>query len=99
MSRTYRSITSGDYDFPREYRGEDHWWYRAERKSREELDLPKLNGVKLAFYNKRDRKPYYKPPRWFKKMKEQMFRARVKAALISGRPFPVYSHDNAWDWN
>lgn len=47
----------------------------------------------------RDKKPYSKPPKWFKKQRRQRERARAKQEIRQGRePGPV-PHSDAWDWN
>lgn len=47
----------------------------------------------------RDLKPYFKPPKWFKKQRRQKERARAKQDLRQGfEPDPV-PHSDEWDWN
>lgn len=47
----------------------------------------------------RDKKPWFKPPKWFKKQRRQKERSRARQALRQGfEPEPVPKSDE-WDWN
>lgn len=46
----------------------------------------------------RDRKPWFKPPRWFKVAKERMLRAKAKDALRNGREPEKMKQGNVWEW-
>jgi len=50
--------------------------------------------------NGRDHKRWDKPPRWFKQMKRQLERARVKHAIRNGRfeNIPRFRKSDQWDW-
>ena len=51
----------------------------------------------------RDRKKWYKPPSWFKRMRRQARRAQEHQALPKvvreDGEMPVFKHDDQWDWN
>lgn len=46
----------------------------------------------------RDRKPWFKPPRWFKAMRERIRRAKAKDALRNGREPERVRQRNVWEW-
>ena len=37
-------------------------------------------------------------PKWFRKLLERQYRARVKRALKSNKPLPVRKRNADWDW-
>lgn len=51
----------------------------------------------------RDKKPFYKPDKSFKKVRRQKERAQVKDALrhidIDSHTMPVIRKNDQWDWN
>ncbi len=47
----------------------------------------------------RHRKPYWKPPKYFKKIRMQRFRAQERMALIKGKEFPLDRKVDIWVWN
>ena len=47
----------------------------------------------------RDKKKWYKSPKWFKKMRNKIRRAKEKDALVKEKELPKFKHDNDWDWN
>lgn len=64
--------------------------------------------VGVSFYRKvvkaSDHKPWYKPPKWFKKQERQQFRAQSKQALhrhvYKGKDFipPINRKSDQWNW-
>lgn len=60
---------------------------------------------KYDFYTKRnrkrDRKPWGKSPKWYKQMREQARRAKVREAMANYRydNIPRFRHDNDWNWS
>ena len=115
MSKTYRNITyrwrepnywSNEiecYGFAN-VKGE-YWQWRKEVGNQQPDPwyftkcLPKLKGVKLKHFNKRDKKPYHKPNKIFKQIREAKFRAKCKMALIEGNDFPPYIKTDIWEWD
>ena len=47
----------------------------------------------------RDKKKKYKPPKWYKKMKNKRRKAKVKDAIIKGKEIPNFKHTDTWEWN
>jgi len=47
----------------------------------------------------RDRKKWFKSPKWFKKLRNKRRRAKISAAIRQGKEPPTFKHDNDWDWN
>lgn len=51
-----------------------------------------------------DHKQWFKPPKWFKRQRQQRFRAQVKQALhkhvYKGKPFtpPINKKTDQWEW-
>ena len=59
-------------------------------------------GWKGSYYldrNGRDRKPWDKPPKWFKQQKRRAERARAKQALRSGKDIPIVPKNDQWQWS
>jgi hypothetical protein len=48
---------------------------------------------------RRDKKSSFKSPKWFKKLKRRIARARIKDAQLKEKPLPIEKKDNDWDWN
>lgn len=69
-----------------------HWYNSIDDNP---IFIPRLRGKKYCI---RDKKPWYKPPRWFKQMKNQQFRARCKDAEVRGRDYPVNKKCYIWEW-
>jgi len=49
--------------------------------------------------NSRDKKPWDKPPKWFKRMKRQIERSNVNTAMRSGKDIPVFPKNDQWEWS
>jgi len=49
--------------------------------------------------DKRDKKKWHKPPKWFKKMRRQSERAKLNEAARKQKELPIIKHDDQWDWN
>ena len=47
----------------------------------------------------RDKKPWWKPNRPFKKLRQTLFRAQVKDALAKQAEPPLNRKTDVWDWN
>lgn len=67
-------------------------------------NLFRLKGISIKKFRKRDEKPWYKPPKWFKVMKERQFRAKCKNAMFNevfknkdGLYLP-FRKSLIWDW-
>lgn len=59
----------------------------------------KLKGANLRLFRKRDKKPWHKPKKFFKKMREDEFRAKCKHEIRTGRMnFPPYKKSDIWRW-
>jgi len=102
MSRTYRKwevAFCNNCDKPRTYKncvvGEPepcqcHWSSGA--------------GIYIRIVKCNDGKPWYKPPKWFKQMNRQRFRAQVNQALhnhvYKGKDFipPINKKTDVWEW-
>ena len=47
----------------------------------------------------RDRKPWGKPPKWFKKMYRRIERAQVNHAVRTGKEIiPIFKKTDRWNW-
>ena len=46
-----------------------------------------------------DKKPWHKPPKWFKRMQKRIRRAKVKASLSNGKEPERERKSDVWDWN
>lgn len=47
----------------------------------------------------RDRKPWWKPNKEFKKLKRRQERARAKQAIREEKDPPRVRHTDVWEWN
>lgn len=52
----------------------------------------------------RDRKPWYKPPSWYKKMRRRERRSQDRNALQrivknGDGEMPIHKHTDMWDWS
>jgi len=47
----------------------------------------------------RDKKPYNKPPKWFKQKQRRKERTQAKQDLHQGYQPEVVHHGDQWDWN
>ena len=49
----------------------------------------------------RDKKPYYKPPKWFKRMRRQIERTKIRDSMKSEEydNLPRFKNSDQWDWN
>ena len=120
MSKTYRKINYGWRDVNpstpetdcygiANVKGEYWKWRKEVGKEAPEpwyftKCLPKLKGVKLKHFNKRDKKPWYKPPGWYKQMREQQFRAQTKEAIFNelmtdDGNFPLSLKTDIYNWS
>ena len=62
--------------------------------------LSKLIWDDTPEYKKtRDKKGWYKAPKWFKKMNQKIDRAKAKDALRRGDDIERIRKHNDWDWN
>lgn len=59
---------------------------------------PGLKGRYVLNRRGRDKKPWNKPPKWFKQMHRRIERARMRDALALGKPLPVFKRSDEWDW-
>ena len=48
--------------------------------------------------NGRDKKPWYKPPKWYKIMKNKIRRAKQKDAIVKNNEIPIFRKTNDRDW-
>lgn len=46
----------------------------------------------------RDHKPWFKPPKWYKAMKQRIRRARDNDAIRQGREPEWWRKTNVWEW-
>jgi hypothetical protein len=57
------------------------------------------------YYSKRNRKfdgkSWHKSPKWYKKMKSRIRKAKVKDSMVKGKYdiIPVFHRENDWNWN
>jgi hypothetical protein len=73
--------------------------YEPEAPADLKKNLCRLNGVSLKRLRKRDEKPWHKPKKYFKKMREEKFRAKCKHEMRTGRMnFPPNKKTDIWDW-
>lgn len=92
MSRTVRTHVDGRYH----HNGNYYRWQ----------DLPPYpwrftSGWQYEHYvdrKARDRKPWNKPPKWFKQMNRRIERARVKNAMRNDREIPHFRKSDQWEW-
>jgi len=47
----------------------------------------------------RDSKPWFKPPKWYKQMRQQARRSAEHMAIVSGIEPPRFKHENTRDWS
>lgn len=47
----------------------------------------------------RDHKTGFKPPKWFKRLKARIRRAKEMDAIRTGREPERWKKTNTWDWN
>jgi len=59
---------------------------------------PGIKGRDVLNRRGRDKKPWNKPPKWFKQMHRRIERARMRDALALGKPLPVFKRSDEWDW-
>ncbi len=57
--------------------------------------IPRLKKRK---YSRRDKKPWHKPPKWFKAMRRRQFRAKCKNAMRNGCLIPIEKNADIWNW-
>jgi len=61
-------------------------------------------GIKYDYFSrrnlKRDKKPWYKSPKYWKQMFQRKRRARVRKAMALGQYelIPVFKRENDWHW-
>lgn len=48
---------------------------------------------------RRDAKPWFKAPRWYKTIKERRRRKAVRMAVHSGKEPPIFRRTNDWLWS
>ena len=91
MSRTYRDHLDGEYII---HGYIVHW---------NDIPLgtyPAGMGFcyRMRIIRQRDRKPWGKPPKWFKQINRRWERSRVNQAMRSGRDIPFFKKGDRWDW-
>lgn len=59
---------------------------------------PGWNGHYFLDRKARDRKPWNKPPKWFKQQNRRNERAKEKAALVAGKEIPLFRKGDQYDW-
>ena len=47
----------------------------------------------------RDRKPWGKPPKAFKRPRRRAEKAKVKDAMAKDKDIPIFRKDDQWDWS
>lgn len=106
MSRTYRKCLvafCNNCELPRYKRTIKHGEQTCECRDLSPNFLY-YYGSYLKEVKVRDKKPWYKPPHWFKQMRQQRFRAQEKQALhnhvYKGKDFlpPVNKNSDQWNW-
>ena len=92
MSRTYRDHLDGEYIIQGQI---IHWDdFKID-------DYPRNMGFhyRQRIIRQRDRKPWGKPPKWFKQMNRRIERARVNHAIRTGKEIiPEFRKSDCWDW-
>jgi len=93
MSNTYRTHLDGEYIIQGQI---IHW------RDLKHGDYPFPWGMgfcyRLRLMKARDRKPWGKPPKWFKQMNRRIERAREKQALRNDKEIPIWKKSDRWDW-
>ena len=90
----------------RTYRRSEEWLHHANGQfytTEEWLKVPHSDGWELAWnLNKRgrDRKPWDKPPKWFKRMNRRKEKAQVRQAMKNEDydNIPHFKKYDGWDW-
>jgi len=108
MSRTYRKIDESYYHANGEFYTIDEW---SEYHDAEKISLgitswyfhcPSWNWASKSYYHKkgRDKKPWNKPPKWYKQMARRTERAKIQSAMIQERyeNIPLFKHNDQWNW-
>jgi hypothetical protein len=96
MSRTFRKwldgeyIINGDIIHPNEpkmdhYSTRGFWGWGFKYRIR-------------VIKKQRDRKPWNKPPKWFKQERRRNERAKVNNAMRVGKEPPLFKKADQWDW-
>lgn len=62
-----------------------------------ELPSSGWKGVHI-FEKQRDRKPWNKPPKWYKQMHRRIERAQVKNAMRNDKEIPFFKKYDQWNW-
>ena len=92
MSRTYRDHLDGEYIIQGQI---IHW---------NDIDwgvYPMTMGFSYRqriIRHKRDKKPWGKPPKWFKQINRRWERSKVKQAIREDKEPPLFKKTDQWEW-
>ena len=50
-------------------------------------------------WSSRDKKKWYKPPGWWKRLRRRIRRHIIKQAMRAGRMLPRFKKSDIWEWN
>lgn len=70
------------------------------------MDVPFMSRTKRKLYppygelfdTTNDGKKWFKPPKWFKKMKKSQRKAKEKDAFRHEQDAPIFKKTDGWDW-
>ena len=92
MSRTYRKYPVFKFYAEGRYWTDEEW-----------LSLPsdytKGWGYAWVWEKQRDKKPYCKPNKKWKRLNRRKEKAQVKDAMRNNRQIPTFRKHDEWDWN
>lgn len=91
MSRTYRTILDWRYHA----RGNFYDWRDKKLSWRDTIGWC---GEYYINRKARDRKPWSKPPKWFKKQNRRWERSKVHQAIREGKEPPHFPKYDSWEW-
>lgn len=106
MSRTYRYYDSyyvkanGILYTSDEHRKIERDEIKAAGQSGYYRGIPSAGWKGIHIFEKqRDRKPWNKPPKWFKQQNRRIERAQVKQALCNEKDIPIFKNTDRYEWS
>ena len=93
MSRTYRTNPDWRYHACGRY-----WTIDEERESFGSKFYSEWAYKEFINRKCRDKKPWDKPPKCFKKIRRRIEKAKVKNALVNGKEPPLFHKNDQHDW-
>ena len=104
MSRTYRKYPRSFEKIHGQYLDYDNPEHKAIEKEylksigANKFSAPSFEWVEFFDLKSRDRKPWNKPPKWFKQDKRRKERHRDKQDLHCGKDPRHWPKSDQWDW-